>query len=150
LFTIDQKDAIIKNNIFVGYAHEVAINLYIGLMNKSNLDHNLYYFPETSGDIVFDGTKNRTLNELQAWGAEANSIDGIDPLFVDVSNGNFSIQSISPAIDAGVDLGSPYKQDKNAVSRPQGSGWDIGAYEFVGNFNNSPPPPQNLRYIIIY
>lgn len=36
----------------------------------------------------------------------------------------------SPAIDNGAALGSDYTNSINHVSRPSGSGWDIGAYEF--------------------
>jgi hypothetical protein len=34
-------------------------------------------------------------------------------------------------IDAGVTLETPYNFDRDGVSRPQGSAWDIGAYEYV-------------------
>jgi hypothetical protein len=34
------------------------------------------------------------------------------------------------AVDAGTDLTGIVDQDIRGVSRPQGSGWDIGAYEY--------------------
>ncbi|HUV63071.1 MAG TPA: choice-of-anchor Q domain-containing protein, partial [Sedimentisphaerales bacterium] len=48
----------------------------------------------------------------------------------------------SPAIDAGVDpatLGVVVTTDYSGNARPQGAGYDIGAYEFVV----APPPPAN-------
>ena len=36
----------------------------------------------------------------------------------------------APGQDEGTDLGSSYNTDKLGTSRPQGSGWDMGAYEY--------------------
>ena len=58
---------------------------------------------------------------------------------------NFAPTEASPAIDAGAALGTPYNTDKAGKSRPQGNGYDIGAYEFVTH--SSPSPPQNLRIV---
>ena len=52
-----------------------------------------------------------------------------DPRFVNPPTGDFHLQSSSPAIDAGLTL-SEVPTDFDGVSRPQGSGYDIGAYEF--------------------
>jgi hypothetical protein len=74
----------------------------------------------------------------------------------------------SPVIDIGANEGSPYNNGISTastysdwpyyagsgdpgsgittISRPQGSGWDIGAYEYGGGSPNpSPNPPQNLE-----
>jgi hypothetical protein len=68
-----------------------------------------------------------------------------NPSFVDVANGNFRLQAGSPAIDAGVSLGSIVPTDTNGVLRPQGSGVDIGAYEFGGSSGSQLTPPSNLQ-----
>lgn len=61
-----------------------------------------------------------------------------DPLFVDTANGDFRLQAASSAIDAGVDLSANgVLNDVLGNARPQGSAFDIGAYEFV------PGPPTN-------
>ena len=57
--------------------------------------------------------------------------------FVDAANGNFQLTSTSTAKDAGADLGVTYNRDFANVFRPQGSGWDIGAYEWEVT---TPPP----------
>jgi hypothetical protein len=45
-------------------------------------------------------------------------------------------------VNTGIDLsGEGFFEDKNGVDRPQGGGWDIGAYEF----DEAPPPPEGLR-----
>jgi hypothetical protein len=51
-----------------------------------------------------------------------------DPLFTSLLARDFTLQSASPAVDAGTDTG--IHRDHNGVSRPQGPSYDIGAYEY--------------------
>ncbi|MGB9590000.1 MAG: choice-of-anchor Q domain-containing protein [candidate division WOR-3 bacterium] len=44
------------------------------------------------------------------------------------SDGNYHLISGSPAIDAGTTSGAPMV-DLDGITRPQGGGFDIGAYE---------------------
>jgi parallel beta-helix repeat protein len=53
----------------------------------------------------------------------------VNPLFVNVSAGDFHLQSVSPLIDRGIDL-SKLVNDYDAVARPNGLLTDIGAFEF--------------------
>jgi hypothetical protein len=57
-----------------------------------------------------------------------SSVTG-SPQFVDPSNGNFHIQSTSPAIDKGTSTDAP-NVDFDGNSRPKGAGYDIGAFEY--------------------
>jgi hypothetical protein len=51
-----------------------------------------------------------------------------DPKFVNPAGGDFHLQVGSPAIDTGSSLNAPVT-DFDGNSRPQGAGYDIGAYE---------------------
>ena len=56
-----------------------------------------------------------------------------NPEFSSVVDRDFRLQSTSPAIDAGVSLAEPYTVDIIGTLRPQGKGWDIGAFEYAND-----------------
>ena len=67
----------------------------------------------------------------------------VDPKFI--SSAELTLQAGSPCINSGTDLSSEggFSTDLAGTTRPQGSGWDIGAYEWTSN--TRPGPPRNLR-----
>ena len=68
-----------------------------------------------------------------------------DPLFVDASNGDYSLLDYSPAIGAGTATGAP-TTDINGTARPNpsGSSPDMGAYENALGTPSAPPAPTSL------
>jgi hypothetical protein len=72
------------------------------------LDYNLYY--NTDGNVTFrygpdDGLVSYTFAQWKTFsGGDVHSISGIDPLLTDINNLDFTLQSTSPAINAGVDV----------------------------------------------
>lgn len=52
----------------------------------------------------------------------------VDPEFIDANAGNYHVTFTAPVVDAGTVVGAP-PIDKDGVSRPQGAGVDMGAYE---------------------
>ena len=52
----------------------------------------------------------------------------VDPLFVDVRINDYRLQSNSPAKDVGVNIG--LSKDSVGTPVPQGTGVDIGAFEY--------------------
>jgi hypothetical protein len=53
-----------------------------------------------------------------------------EPVFVDPAKGDYRLKAGSPGIDAGETL-EAVKTDLLGVKRPQGRGYDVGAYEFT-------------------
>jgi len=62
--------------------------------------------------------------------SEPHGINGGNPLFVSESSYNFQLQAGSPLIDRGLSQGSSLS-DLLGNLRPQGTSWDIGAYEYM-------------------
>lgn len=121
-----------KNNIIYGSSASQPA-LYIestGTFNSANDDYYTVTVPSGSGVTV------------------TNDQTG-DPLFV--SNGsNFHLQATSPAKDHGTSAVSGLvTTDFDGISRPQGTAYDIGAYEYdTGGGGDTPPTaPTNLRIV---
>ena len=72
------------------------------------------------------GSNNLFFGAGAPLGIFSNSVAG-DPMFTSLANSDFHLLAGSPAIDSGsvVQLGADY----DGVPRPQGAGYDIGAYE---------------------
>lgn len=139
----------VRNNLLVSRANNTS-GLYIqsGYTGSVLHDHNLYW--HTSGSTapaIFDrGTAYTVANALSfeptARNTDALLINGLLlPTSISSTNGaapdGLSLQAGSPAIDTGATLLGPFAIDIDGIIRPQGSAWDIGAYEIAG----APPPP---------
>ena len=134
-------NAIIKNNISVS-ANSGVTPLYFGVVTSgSTIDYNIFY--NGASNVIYNGG-SKTWNSWQGSGYDTHSYNQ-NPSFIAVGS-DWTLQNGSVGIDDGVDLGSPYNIDILGVSRPQGSAWDIGAYEMVtggGGGNNPPNQPVN-------
>ena len=103
---------IVRNNIIVGTSGNILTSLS-GSGSQVVIDHNLFYNPGGYNASNIYGT-----NYIQA-----------DPLFNNPPT-DFSLQSGSPAIDAG-SATAAHATDYIGTSRPQGVRYDIGAYEYI-------------------
>ena len=103
----------IKNNIF--YNNGIGAG---GGTNGGGGDYN-YCYPATGN-------------------CGTNAITSPDPGMVDPANADFTLKSGSPLIDAGIDAG--ITTDYLGNTRPQGSGYDIGAYEYTSGGGDTTPP----------
>jgi predicted outer membrane repeat protein len=109
----------------------------------------VYYFNWTTSPVVncilWGNSAGSSGDEVQAYraaptvtnscveGGYAGGTDIVtdDPLFVDAAGGDYSLQGTSPCIDTGTATDAP-TTDILGVARPQGSGYDMGAYEYAG------------------
>ncbi len=113
----------IYNNIYSKISNS-SIKLGSSILENSDISNNVFWEASSHGD--------NAVNE--------------NPLFTDEANKEFSLQSESPAIDAGIAKGEVYydyysmygvdiSKDVEAAIRPQGEEWDIGAHEYpTGTF----------------
>ncbi len=110
-------------------------------------------------DVSFSHDYNLYSASGYVPGSEANKVVAA-PQFVNAAAGNFALQAGSPAVNAAnpaeeaafavfqARYGFSIKKDYAGTSRPQGTRWDIGAYEYPSGGTPEPRvpnPPSNLR-----
>jgi len=136
-----------------GTNNEVKNNLFFCNRGSDTADHNYYVPPsvlhsynhmyDCSGHNIFGtpGTGESSFYYDAASGLYLSQYK-TNP-FVDWPNGDFRLKSCSAGMDcpvgAGIDLGSSFNTDIIGTARPQGSAWDIGAYEYGQGGDTTPP-----------
>jgi parallel beta-helix repeat protein len=107
-------NSFIKNNIFFDpLLHVIYFDDSVSQQGV-NMGHNNIY---RSNGINITGT------------AYPNDLWNVNPMFVNPAGGNFRLQAVSPLINKGITL-SMVKVDFDGKARPQGSAYEIGAYEW--------------------
>jgi hypothetical protein len=82
------------------------------------------------------GNSNMTLAQWQSLGYDTHSMlaDPLDSIFVDWQNGDYHLKQDAQAVDSGTAaVSSVVQYDLDSIPRPQGAGFDIGAYEYSGS-----------------
>ncbi len=83
-----------------------------------------------TGNIIRNNLTTSLSNDEGIGTVEYNIIvDDYDKFFVDYENLDLRLLEGCPAIDAGTDKEAPFI-DIEGITRPQGSGYDVGAYEY--------------------
>jgi Bacterial Ig-like domain (group 3)/Right handed beta helix region len=83
----------------------------------------------TNTTIQYNLTGQASIGNFGTGATIATNVLSSNPLFVDAAAANFHLQAGSPAIDAGITL-ALIATDFDGVTRPQGRGYDIGAFEY--------------------
>jgi hypothetical protein len=120
---------------------------------------------QLAGEIYIDGSKTQITGDHNLWfgvGAPpAQTINNfnVDPSFVSRTLGDYHMNSASPMKDTGLTIvpnnpfvpnpGPSIGYDKDGVLRPQGTAFDLGAYEFfAGTGTTRPNPPTNVHAVV--
>jgi hypothetical protein len=105
-------------------------------------DNNLVYASNAAPLYSWNGTTYASAAALYSATGQGQYDINQNPLFVSTSTNNFALSSSSPAIDTGLNLGSPYEYGLDLAStwpsniildnqNSFGSGWNIGAYVYT-------------------
>lgn len=132
----------VKNNIVLSIGDTDSIT---AVSNKAGLDpvfDNNCYWDGSGGNSVYywKGSNYNFTNWKTQCSGDANSME-VDPLFTDAAGDDFTLQSDSPCIDTGTNLGASYddvlRRDSSWPSSVHtidqdeyGSGWEMGAYGY--------------------
>jgi len=118
-----------------------------GLILSSNANsYNNSFFQNTTGINAGNGStvQNNALSTCTTYttgagtfnynaytgNSETNGVSS-DPSFTNAASGNYLLTSNSPAINTGTDLSSLFTTDYVGNTRPQGTTFDIGGYEYL-------------------
>lgn len=138
-------NATVKNNVFF------------------NLPAHIYYVTGTSVQGLDIGYNLAYREDGAAPSGSPYSHDlwGVNPGFVNAGGGDYHLQAGSPAVDAGLALGSLVPDDYDGATRPKGAGYDMGAFECGGSAPPTatatsvpptstavPPPPVSGEFIM--
>ncbi len=123
----DTRNNIIRNNIFHAKSGMPYILSWSPVMTNNVMNNNLFY-----GGTTWQW-KNVNYTTYAAYqsgtGNDANSLNNVNPLFVNAATGDLHLQTGSPAINAGQTIPEAGSLDIDGQARAQGASIDMGADE---------------------
>ncbi len=135
-------DVVVMNNTVVDYGGHACVNLHNNTGQSSVFTNCI-----VSNNICLNGggfgIEAGITNSNNVQSSSGTHFVSYSPLS---SSNNFHLLSTDTLFkDHGTSLSSYFTTDKDGVSRPQGSAWDIGAYEYnSGGTAAKPMPPTSL------
>ncbi len=133
------KNVKVYNNTFIANKGYYGVQCYD--YSTCEIQNNIFYditagatraygIDGTSSWVTDAGKNNLLYSQYQSYSAVnfPNDVINQNPLFV--SSSDYHLLSGSPAKDAGITIAG-FSTDKDGTTRPQGSAWDIGAYEYT-------------------
>jgi hypothetical protein len=128
----DSHSNIIKNNICQDFLYE-CIGLRSGTGNVA--DYNCKYMSDGSTP----GGQGQQTHDIWMQDPKINNAGGSKA-------SDYQVASNSPCVDAGESI-AEITNDYEGISRPQGTGFDMGAFESRYGGGNPPSPPADLRIV---
>jgi hypothetical protein len=142
---------IFKNNLFIGQTlggfrtnvsvvdFEFENNIWMQQGTSATQFQSL--FGATGTNVTFNRENYFNNSFATPSGAMFSNITAHNPLFVNAGARNYRLQANSPLINIGAT--TSYPRDADNTPRPQGSGFDIGPYEwFTGDISEDTTPPS--------
>jgi Right handed beta helix region len=127
----------VYNNTFYGNGGSAIATCAGGGVTNTVIKNNLFH--NNVNNIDDRGVGSVFANNLCGSLGPHCEVVG-DPAFTDAAAGDFTLQASSAARNAGVTL-TTFNTDRIGTPRPQGSAWDIGAYESPAGGGQPPPGP---------
>ena len=139
----------ITNNIISGGATHIYFPSTYITANNSNVVNTLFdsHAVINWNDVIRDVSSMQSIGKCPGC-AEGNS------LFINQATNNFDLTESSPSIDKGIVhtgyarfetlYGIDIKKDKTGRTRPSGSAWDMGAYEYTKTSKSGAPSIINI------
>ncbi len=139
----DTRNLTIINNTFAGDPNnQFSQGIYLYNSIDTTIENNIFAYQENGiGSIWPDAISEASLKAgyncvFRAGGIPWRAQDpgdvwGLNPLFINETTGNYHLKADSPCIDKGMSqVDNPI--DFDGTPRPQGAGYDMGAFEFSG------------------
>jgi parallel beta-helix repeat protein len=126
----------IKNNIIMTKQSTYPTRLvafgsgYSPSSANINMDYNCYYHPGGSSGRFVVGSSTYSFSSWQSAYSHENHSMFTNPYVTNASQNDYRLTSASPCIDTGTNVG--VNKDFDGSTRPQGAGYDIGAFEQDG------------------
>lgn len=127
VFGVQATNALIENNVF--YKPLTAAVYFDPPFTNGSVTLANNMVTETYVAMSYDGTSVLYDPTTAAGATYSNNKESTDPLLLCPSAYDFHLWRNSPAIDAGLTIPS-VMNDFDGIARPQGTAYDIGAYEF--------------------
>jgi hypothetical protein len=127
-------NCVFENNIVYASSQGLFINNYTNSEpSPVAVDYNLYFssLNSASADFLWNGTDEGGFASYQSATGEDSHSQYADPLFLSLTTPNLQVESTSPAVNKGTNLGATIEGTLDFAGNPRapGSGIDMGAYQ---------------------